>query len=42
MRSQGIPFREMAIALELPMREVIYITGIAIQKLKRQRERQAQ
>jgi len=41
MRSQGIPFREMAVALELPMRKVIYITSVAIQKLKTLREGQA-
>lgn len=41
MRSQGIPFREMAVALELPMRKVIYITSVAIQKLKILREGQA-
>jgi RNA polymerase sigma factor (sigma-70 family) len=41
LRSQGIPFREMAVALDLPMRKVVYITGVAIQKLKRQREGQA-
>lgn len=40
MRSQGIPFREMAIALDLPMRKVIYITSTAIQKLKSLREEQ--
>ena len=41
MRSQGLPFREMAVALELPMRRVIYITSVAIQKLKILREGQA-
>ena len=41
MRSQGLPFREMAVALELPMRKVIYITSVAIQKLKILREGQA-
>jgi len=40
MRSQGIPFREMAVALELPMRKVIYITSNAILKLKSLREAQ--
>ncbi len=40
MRGQGIPFREMAVALELPMRKVIYITSVAIRKLKCQREGQ--
>jgi RNA polymerase sigma-70 factor (ECF subfamily) len=41
LRSQGITFREMAVALELPMRRVIYITSVAIQKLKCEREIQA-
>jgi RNA polymerase sigma factor (sigma-70 family) len=41
LRSQGIPFREMAAALDLPLRKVVYITSVAIQKLKRQRESQA-
>jgi RNA polymerase sigma factor (sigma-70 family) len=40
MRSQGIPYREMARALNLPVRKVLYITGIALEKLRHQYRRQ--
>lgn len=36
MRGQGIPFREIAAALDLPMRSVIHITSTAIRKLRQQ------
>jgi RNA polymerase sigma factor (sigma-70 family) len=35
LRSRGISFREMALALDLPMQSVVYATDVAIQKLQR-------
>src|ERR1700679_2345611 len=35
LRSRGVPFREMALALELSMQHVVYATDVAIGKLQR-------